>query len=631
MIGRACILWLCFGVLQFACQGILMPAPSPPRRKPDWSERGSAAVDHGDLEGARRCFTEAVRRERSNAWHRYHLALVQEALGDLAAAGAGLTEALRLAPAMAGAARRLSLLAGRCELPGAVPLSPAGLMAALAHATVDREPIAEAALRQLTAGLLGEAVARGRSTGWEAAARALCLDRTAPLLKDELLLAVLRTCSFRSPELEQLLTALRRTLLLDVPPGRFEERALFAFALALAEQCDVNEHVWSVSGAEAEQLERLALSVPALLDGDLAAGRTLLLLMHYRPLSALLGTGVSPPQGEGIRPRALREVVVRRLAEAADERGRAARIPHLGALTDATARAVARQYEASPYPRWTGVGVIAPARMRWVLGHYFSRSELAFLDRPFDVLIAGCGTGQQAVQAALAYGPGARVLAIDLSAASLAYAARMAARFGASNIEFARADLQILADLGDRFIGRFAVIECTGVLHHLAAPFRGWRSLLKCLAKDGRMLLGLYSATARRDLTALRGDPAYPGPGCPDAALRDFRRVLLERAAGEPGADLRMSRDFYTASNFRDLALHVSEHPLTLPEIAQFLEQNGLDFRGFQLERGVFASFQEKFAGAAWPGTLQRWAEFETVNPATFNGMYNFWCTRADR
>jgi SAM-dependent methyltransferase len=242
------------------------------------------------------------------------------------------------------------------------------------------------------------------------------------------------------------------------------------------------------------------------------------------------------------------------------------------------------------------------------------------------VLVAGCGTGQQAVQAALAYGPAARVLAVDLSAASLAYAARMAERFGACNIAFAQADLQTLPEIDAGLVGRFQVIECTGVLHHLADPFRGWRALLACLAPDGCMLVGLYSATARRGLAALRSDPAYPGPGCSDAALRAFRQALLDRPIGAPGADLTMSRDFYAASNFRDLALHVSERPVTPAEIAQFLRDNGLAFRGFQIAPALFEQFRAHFAGAAWPGSLEQWQEFEEANPLSFSGMYNFWC-----
>jgi 2-polyprenyl-3-methyl-5-hydroxy-6-metoxy-1,4-benzoquinol methylase len=610
-----------------------MPPPSPRKRRgPNWSERGSAAVDLGDLDTARQCFAEAVRADRGNATLRYHLAVVQEALSEPGAAAASLAEALRLDHKLADAARRLSLLAGRCELPADEPLNPVGLKAALAHDTVDRDLIAEAAIRQLAAsGPLGAALAAGRSEGWTAAACGLCRERTAPLLRDELFLEVLHTAIFRSPEIERLLTALRRVLLLDVPVQRLEERALFEFALALARQCQINEHVWSVDTEEARRVDQLGLDADRLLAGDPAEGRKLLLGALYRPISGVLGEGLEPQRASAIRPRALRDVVVRHLADAADERERRARLPRLRVIAEPTAREVAQQYEANPYPRWTSVGLLSPSRLRRGLGQYFTAQELAFLDRPFEVLIAGCGTGQQAVQAALAFGPHARVLAIDLSAASLAYAARMAERFGAHNIEFAQADLQTLHEADPQFAGRFHVIECTGVLHHLAEAMRGWRALLACLAGNGLMFVGLYSAIARRSLTALRGDPAYPGPGCTDAALRAFRQVLLDRPAGALGGDLKTnSRDFYTTSNFRDLALHVSEHSLTLPEIAQFLGENGLSFRGFQLWRGVFGRLRETFPAEIWPGSLDRWAEFEEANPHTFQGMYNFWCTRAD-
>ena len=383
-----------------------------------------------------------------------------------------------------------------------------------------------------------------------------------------------------------------------------------------------------MSEEEARRVGQLGLKASQLLAGDPAEGRKLLLGALYLPFGKLLGEGLLPQQAGAIRPRALRDVVVRHLAEAADERGRRASLPRLGAIADPTGREVAQQYETNPYPRWTSVGLLTPSALRRGLGRHFTADELAFLDRSFDVLIAGCGTGQQAVQAALAFGPHARLLAIDLSAASLAYAARMAERFRARNIELAQADLQTLHEAGPHFAGRFQIIECTGVLHHLAEPLQGWRALLRCLAKDGLMFVGLYSAIARGNLRALRSDPAYPGPGCSDDALRGFRHVLLDWPTGPPDTDLRLSRDFYTTSNFRDLALHVSEHHLTLAEIAQFLGDNGLSFRGFQLEAGVLAHFRETFPGELWPGSLDRWAQFEEANPHTFHGMYNFWCAR---
>ena len=143
------------------------------------------------------------------------------------------------------------------------------------------------------------------------------------------------------------------------------------------------------------------------------------------------------------------------------------------------------------------------------------------------------------------------------------------------------------------------------------------------------MLLGLYSAVSRRNLTALRMGPAYPGPDCDNDALRAFRQTLLEQPDHAAGGELKVSRDFFTTSNFRDLVLHVSERAVTIPEIANFLSEHGLLFRGFQLTSDAFALFEERFPGASWPGDLGQWADFEEEHPCLFNGMYTFWCCTA--
>src|SRR5690606_10753525 len=129
--------------------------------------------------------------------------------------------------------------------------------------------------------------------------------------------------------------------------------------------------------------------------------------------------------------------------------------------------------------------------------------RLVFMDGPFDVLIAGAGTGKQALQSAFAYGPQARLLATDLSAASLGYAKSAATRYGVSNVEFMVADILDI----DRLDRQFDIIECVGVLHHMADPWAGWRKLLSCLKPGGLMYLGLYSAVSRANILALRGEP----------------------------------------------------------------------------------------------------------------------------
>jgi SAM-dependent methyltransferase len=594
-----------------------------------WSERGSVAVDAGNLDLAKQCFSRAVRDECSNARHRFHLAVVLEALGELAAAARELTQALRLDPKREEAARRLAALFRRSDFGASdhEQLNRVGLRHGLYHVRVDQKAIANVAVRVLvTGGHLREAFATARSLGWLEAARRLCLTRSSAILKDELFLDVLRTSTLSSPELESLLTAIRRVLLLELAPTRFADQALVGFAVAMLQQCWINQFAWGVSEEERRHLAAAAVRPDRLASGDVEERHRFLRHCLYGPVTRVLEGQTAPDTLYGIAPQALREVVVERLAMERNECERALRMPLLGDIEDATSRKVAEFYEESPYPRWSTVIVDRDYRAR--LANFLGADRTAFLQQPFEVLIAGCGTGQQVVQAALHYGPNARILALDLSAASLGYAARMAQTFGVENVEFARADVEQIAGPGSPFAARFRVIEAVGVLHHMAQPFAGWRALLKCLAPQGLMRIGLYSAIARRHLTELRTDPAYPGPGCDDAALGAFRSTLLTRQ-DEQALNARKFVDFWDARSFRDMLLHVCEHRLSLAQIARFLKDERLAFRGFQLPKESQARFWQRFAFETWPGSLQNWARFEEENPHLFENMYLFWCEKA--
>ena len=593
-----------------------------------WFERGSAAVYAGNLELAKQCFSRAVRDEGRNARHRFHLAVVLESLGDLAGAARELTQALRLDPDQEEAARRLAALFRRPDF-GATDheqLNTVGLRHGLHHIRVDQKAIANVAVRVLVTGRdLREAFASARSRGWPEAARRLCLNRSSAVLKDELFLDTLRTSTLSSPELESLLTAIRRVLLLDLPPTRFADPALVGFAVAMLQQCWINQFVWGVSEEEWRRLAEDPVRPDRLMSGDLEEGCRLLRHSLYVPLTTVLGNQTAPETMHGVQPKVLRKLIIGRLVLERNECERAARMPLLGDIDDATSLKVARFYEESPYPRWSTV--IVDRNYPKTLTRFLGAARAAFLERPFEVLIAGCGTGQQVVQAALHYGTNAQILALDLSAASLGYAARMAERFGVENVKFARADLEQIASLGSQFAARFQLIEAVGVLHHMAKPLQGWRASLQCLAPHGLMRIGLYSAISRRNLTALRSDPAYPGPGCDDRALRDFRQTLLTRQ-DEQARDARKYVDFWDTGSFRDMLLHVCEHTLALAEIARFLEEERLEFRGFQLPKESQAMFWQRFPFETWPGSLENWARFEEENPHLFENMYLFWCEK---
>src|SRR5262245_38803849 len=104
-------------------------------RADDWSRRGSDAVDALDLPAAKRCFKRPVELDGDNAQRRFNLAIVLEGLAEFGAAATELTEALRIDPHHADAARRFSSLVTRRILPETARLNPRGLVAALQHET----------------------------------------------------------------------------------------------------------------------------------------------------------------------------------------------------------------------------------------------------------------------------------------------------------------------------------------------------------------------------------------------------------------------------------------------------------------------------------------------------------------
>jgi SAM-dependent methyltransferase len=266
-------------------------------------------------------------------------------------------------------------------------------------------------------------------------------------------------------------------------------------------------------------------------------------------------------------------------------------------------RRVQAQYEAHPYPRWhraPAAGAFPLPRMLRSLFPHLGPAKLAAPPAP-EVLIAGCGTGLHATITAQLQ-PHSRILAVDLSRASLAHAMRRCGELGLANVRFAQADILQLGRLDQRF----DLIECSGVLHHMEDPVAGWRVLLSLLKPGGHMKLGLYSGPGRRQIVAARR--IVQG-----LEVRAARERVFALATGDPAREVTTLRDFYCASGARDLILHVQEHRFTIPRLAGVIAELGVEFLGFEL-RGQRSAM-----------SLEEWDAYETANPDTFASMYQFW------
>jgi ubiquinone/menaquinone biosynthesis C-methylase UbiE len=236
-----------------------------------------------------------------------------------------------------------------------------------------------------------------------------------------------------------------------------------------------------------------------------------------------------------------------------------------------------------------------------------------------DVLIAGCGTGQHSIRVAQQF-RNAQVLAVDLSLTSLSYAKRKTAELGLSNIEYAQADIMQLGGIGRSF----DVIEAGGVLHHLADPVAGWRVLLGLLRPRGYMQLGFYSEIARQSVVAGREFIAEKGYSPTAQGIRQCRQELMSGANAAHFAPLLTMNDFFGTSPCRDLLFHVQEHRYTLLQLQQIIYTLGVRFIGLNPPAGIDRQYLARFPDDPAQTDLNHWHTFETENPDTFIGMYQF-------
>ncbi len=424
--------------------------------------------------------------------------------------------------------------------------------------------------------------------------------------------------TIRGVSAEILLTYIRSVLLqitmANAPDfGSFEPNIL-EFYSALAQQCFINEYVFAQSEEETLQANRLRdLLNQRLTVGEEVPAAWLVAAASYFPLHSL-------PMAESILHRdwpeilaSLLRVQIREPLQEADDRKS---IPALTAIEDSVSLEVMQQYEQNPYPRWmiSSLAMLA-AETRPQIEDAASSERSATK----EILIAGCGTGEHVFQTVHNF-PEAHVLAIDLSATSLAYARRMTREAGLPNVEYAQADILKLGAIG-RVFDR---IETVGVLHHLADWKAGWEVLLSLLRPGGKMLVGLYSETARRAIVDARALIAARGYRPTAQDIRACRQEIIRGNLDWRWKKLAASADFCSMSGCRDLLFNVMEHRLTIPEIKAFLSEHNLSFLGFDVAHEVTERFLQQFPDAAALIDLDCWQVFEAANPSTFLDLYLF-------
>ncbi|MBB55087.1 MAG: hypothetical protein CMF67_12015 [Magnetovibrio sp.] len=438
--------------------------------------------------------------------------------------------------------------------------------------------------------------------------------------ENQLFMELITLCSIPDKGCEDFLTFARRFITLNLEK-LLDEPSVLSLSSAIALQCYVNDFMFVDMPEERTIVSKLEETILTSLAGGATPPSIFLsCLASYKPI-------IKYPSMRSIKfPLELECLKRRQLLEPLEQITLRETMPSHGKIVRMVSQKVQAQYEQNPYPKWVKLHLSKPMLLDEIAVveglKIFDKSILKVV-KP-EVLIAGCGTGQHSITTANSF-LNSRVLAIDLSLNSLAYAKMKTRKLGINNIDYLHADILNL----DKLNRQFDIIESIGVLHHMADPLEGWQILRRMLRPSGMMRIGLYSARARKSVTAVRNRFKGNYSQLGDDELRSLR-AKARNSSDNHWRTVLESGDAYSLSEFRDLALHVQEHQFTISQIEDLLSDLNLKFCGFVLtDYTMRQKFKKHFPEKNTEFDLKKWDVFEKNNEYTFAGMYQFWCQSA--
>jgi len=427
------------------------------------------------------------------------------------------------------------------------------------------------------------------------------LRKISKAITEPIISACLARIILPDPETEQLVTVLCSSAALL---SMLDEDGLAILAL----QRDLTEYIRVIPAVELAE-DGLRGALINALQAPLKPDRALTLRQeHHEALES--------------RPW-VRELLHRQGIQKQRERELAKELADNTVIRNKMSRAVQGQYEESPYPRWKGLRHGGEIALPALVQSLFPRISQKPLESEPAILIAGCGTGRHALRTAVRL-QNANVTALDLSAASLAYGARQAEELGIEQVRFLQADIAALP----KDLGQFDLIECCGVLHHMADPVDAWAGLLPYLAPGGVMKIALYSEQARQDVAAVH-DMVGDRTTLTLEDIRTLREKILNLDRDHPLSAVTRELDFYSLSGCRDFLFHQQEQRFDLPTIEKTIDELKLEFMGFEfVSPQPLQAYAQTYPDDSSAQNLSNWAAVEKDNPDLFRGMYQFWCRR---
>ena len=301
-------------------------------------------------------------------------------------------------------------------------------------------------------------------------------------------------------------------------------------------------------------------------------------------------------------------------------------------MSDPRADVVAGQYQKWTYPEpiqdlqsWLG------DNWQWFDPSHAHR--VLWPDRPYqpdlDILVAGCGTNQAAV---LAYtNRAAKVVAVDVSEASLDHERYLKDKYSLKNLELHLLPIEELPSLGKTF----DLIVSTGVLHHLADPAAGMKALADCLNPEGIVAVMLYARYGRAGVELMQAIFRELGLRQDEESLQLVREAVASLGPTHPlRAYLSIAPDLQFDAGLVDTFLHGRDRSFTVDDCLELVSSAGLVFQDWFLKTSYYPPTLTEPNNAFYAAVNQLpaekiWSVMERV--VTLNACHFFLACRPER
>ena len=225
--------------------------------------------------------------------------------------------------------------------------------------------------------------------------------------------------------------------------------------------------------------------------------------------------------------------------------------------------------------------------------------------------------------------PGARVVGIDVSEASLDHQRHLKDVNALGNLELMRMPIEQVGDLGRDF----DLVMTTGVLHHMADPVAGMTALGGCLRPEGVLAVMLYAHYGRLGVEMLAGAFADMGLQQDEQSLQVVKEAIALLPDDHPlRAYIDIAPDLAFDAGVVDTFLHGRQRSYTVDDCLDLVGSAGLVFQDWFLRSPYWpraaqgSAFDE--AVAQLPDERQ-WAVMERINSR--NACHFFLACRPDR